>query len=83
MSDRPVPNTQRPVQIKSLNTQRQTAPIDADENYWNPPPLSNIADTGLNQLAIADLVVKGALLWWCDDRTHHFGGRKAALYRGA
>ena len=58
MSDRPVPNTQRPVQIKSLNAQRQAAPVDVDENYWNPPPLSSIEDTGLNQLTIGDLVIK-------------------------
>ena len=58
MSDRPASEAQRPVQIKSLNSQRPTGPINMDENYWNPPPLSNIDDTGLNMLAIADLALK-------------------------
>ena len=58
MSDRPASKSPKPVQIKSLNTQRSTAPLDADENYWNPPPLSSVDDTGLNILAIGDLVLK-------------------------
>lgn len=53
MSDRPAP-----MQIKSLNAQRATAPTETDENYWNPPPLGNVEDTGLNMLSIADLILK-------------------------
>jgi SpoVK/Ycf46/Vps4 family AAA+-type ATPase len=58
MSDRPIPNLQKPAQIKSLSGQSGTAPLDPNDNSWNPMPLTNIEDTGLNMLAIADLVLK-------------------------
>ena len=55
MTDRPVPNTQRLPQIKSLSGQRQP---DIPMLSWSPPPITSIADTGLNMLSIADLVLK-------------------------
>lgn len=55
MTDRPAPNAQRPLQIKSLSGQR---PPDAPGVMWSPPPIASIADTGLNLLSIADLVLK-------------------------
>lgn len=53
-------NTQRPSQIKSLSGQpRPTGDLDPlGSSAWLPPTISSIQDTGLNQLAIADLVLK-------------------------
>ena len=58
MTDRPVPNLQRPTQIRSLSSQPGTAPLDSNDNTWNPPALTSVEDTGLNFLSIADLVLK-------------------------
>lgn len=58
MTDRPIPSLQRPSQIKSLSGQPGTSPLDSSEGGWSPPPLSKIEDTGLNLLALADLVLK-------------------------
>ncbi|MBZ0292491.1 MAG: ATP-binding protein, partial [Anaerolineae bacterium] len=55
MTDRPVPNVQRPTSIKSLSGQR---PESAPGSQWTPPPLTSIADTGLSMLNIADLALK-------------------------
>ncbi len=55
MSDRPAQNAQRQPQIKSLSGQR---PPDIPLLSWSPPPITSIADTGLNMLSIADLVLK-------------------------
>ncbi|MFN8376730.1 MAG: ATP-binding protein [Anaerolineae bacterium] len=52
-------------QIRSLG-QRPQQPLQAappmqelvaDENEWSPPPLTSLEDTGLNLLAVADLVL--------------------------
>jgi len=53
-------NTQRPSQIKSLSGQpRPTGELDSlGGSAWLPPTISSIQDTGLNQLGIADLVLK-------------------------
>ncbi len=53
-------NTQRPSQIKSLSGQpRPTGELDSlGSSGWMPPTISSIQDTGLNQLGIADLVLK-------------------------
>lgn len=57
MTDR---STQRPGQIKSLSGQapRTQALEPQDSAIWNPPPLNSLEDTGLNQLNVADLVLK-------------------------
>jgi predicted ATPase with chaperone activity len=53
-------NTQRPSQIKSLGgQQRPTGELDSlGASAWMPPTIASIQDTGLNQLGIADLVLK-------------------------
>lgn len=53
-------NTQRPSQIKSLSGQpRPTGELDSlGGSGWLPPTIASIQDTGLNQLGIADLVLK-------------------------
>jgi predicted ATPase with chaperone activity len=53
-------NTQRPSQIKSLSGQpRPTGDLESHGGLaWLPPTISSIQDTGLHQLAIADLVLK-------------------------
>jgi predicted ATPase with chaperone activity len=55
MTDRPAPNTQRPMQIKSLSGQRLP---ETSNLAWSPPPLASVADTGLHLLSISDLVLK-------------------------
>ena len=54
MSDTPSP------QIKSLGGQRPPLPSLKDQPgpSWQPPPMSSLDDTGLNLLAVADLVLK-------------------------
>jgi hypothetical protein len=58
MTDRPS-NAQRPL-VKSIASNPPTRPLSeaALTNMWNPPPLQRLEDTGLNQLAVADLVLK-------------------------
>jgi energy-coupling factor transporter ATP-binding protein EcfA2 len=56
MSDRP--NTPpRPI-VRSLTSQSRPGQTDALNNTWSPPPLQRLEDTGLNLLAVADLVLK-------------------------
>ncbi len=56
MTDRSAPNAQRPMQIKSLSGQR---PEGSTSTFaWSPPAITSVADTGLNLLSIADLVLK-------------------------
>ncbi|NWF68181.1 MAG: ATP-binding protein [Chloroflexi bacterium] len=55
-------------QIRSLSGQRQQSPAPAapppmqdlleEDNEWSPPPLTALEDTGLNLLAVADLILK-------------------------
>jgi hypothetical protein len=54
MSDSPGP------QIKSLGGQRAPIPTLKDQPFpsWSPPAMTNLDDTGLNLLAVADLVLK-------------------------
>lgn len=58
MTDRSAPPS-RPQQIKSISSQR-SEPVMPEQTYtpWSPPPISKIEDTGLNLLALADLVLK-------------------------
>ncbi|MBZ0279502.1 MAG: hypothetical protein K8L97_02095 [Anaerolineae bacterium] len=53
---------QRPGQIKSLSSAKRPgdAMPMAEGNFpdWTPPIISSIQDTGLHQLAVADLVLK-------------------------
>ncbi len=55
MSDRQMPKTPSP-QIRSLGGTRPLS--DPTSNNWTPPSINNLADTGLNMLSIADLVLK-------------------------
>jgi predicted ATPase with chaperone activity len=47
-------------QIKSISGQRQPAASLKDQPMpsWSPPPMTSLDDTGLNLLAVADLVLK-------------------------
>ena len=56
MTDRNGPNTPRPQPIKSLSSVRP--PATGELTGWFPPAIGSIADTGLNLLTIADLVMK-------------------------
>jgi predicted ATPase with chaperone activity len=58
MTDRSSPP--RPQQIKSISPQRTGSLAQPDVGYapWTPPPITKIEDTGLNLLALADLVLK-------------------------
>ena len=62
MTDRPASPPSRPSQVRSLNSsplQRPTTgSLDGTPGAWNPPPLGKLEDTGLNLLAVADLVLK-------------------------
>ncbi len=56
MTDRPLPKISNP-QIKSVGAPRSVT----DTNFnaaWSPPPINTLADTGLNLLSVADLVLK-------------------------
>ncbi len=55
MTDRQMPKTSNP-QIRSLGGTRPLT--DPTSNNWTPPSVNSIADTGLNMLSIADLVLK-------------------------
>lgn len=44
--------------IKSLSSQRSPTPPPPSEGSWMPPPISSVEDTGLNSLAIGDLILK-------------------------
>ncbi len=55
MTDRQMPKTSSP-QIRSLGGTRPLT--DPTSNNWTPPSVNSIADTGLNMLSIADLVLK-------------------------
>ena len=57
MTDRPLPKISNP-QIKSVGGTRSLAEQVALANSWNPPPINTLADTGLNLLSVADLVLK-------------------------
>lgn len=56
MSDRSIPNVQRPQPIKNISAPRPGA--DTGSLGWNPPYLRSLDDTGLNLLNVADLVLK-------------------------
>ncbi len=47
-------------QIRSLSGQRPPIPTLKDQPFpsWSPPAMTNLDDTGLNLLAVADLVLK-------------------------
>jgi predicted ATPase with chaperone activity len=57
MTDRPLPKISSP-QIKGVGGARSLAEQTAIANTWNPPPINTLADTGLNLLSVADLVLK-------------------------
>lgn len=56
MSDRP--NTPPRPLVRSITSPGRTGQTDALNNTWTPPPLQRLEDTGLNLLAVADLVLK-------------------------
>ncbi len=56
MSDRPLPRISNP-QIRSVGTPRPISESTLNAP-WQPPPLNSLADTGLNLLSLADLVLK-------------------------
>ncbi len=76
MSDSPV---QRPQRLKSLErTSRPQqpspppvadAPVPRQEKAWHPPAISNLEDTGLTKLGVADLVLK--VVYYGGDMTGH------------
>jgi predicted ATPase with chaperone activity len=57
-------STSRLRQIRSLGSKplnrpgEETPPEEVKDTLWSPPPLGGIADTGLNLLGLADLVLK-------------------------
>ena len=56
MTDRSIPNMQRPQPIKNISAQRSGG--ESGGLGWNPPYLRSLEDTGLNLLNVADLVLK-------------------------
>ncbi len=56
MTDRPLPKISNP-QIRSLGGTRPLTDQGVVNN-WTPPPINTLADTGLNLLSVADLVLK-------------------------
>ncbi|MCC6804034.1 MAG: ATP-binding protein [Anaerolineae bacterium] len=56
MTDRPLPRISNP-QIRTVGGARPLAETGAGV-AWTPPPINSLADTGLNLLGLADLVVK-------------------------
>ncbi len=60
MSDRPLPNIQRPPGIKSITPPPPPSRPSTQDltSAWNPPHLASLEDTGLNLLNVADLVLK-------------------------
>ncbi len=57
MTDRPLPKISSP-QIRSVNTGTRPLTDGSSNAPWSPPPLNSLADTGLNLLSVADLVLK-------------------------
>lgn len=58
MTDRPLPKISSP-QIKSVGGPRPVGEGTVMMNAaWAPPPINTLADTGLNLLSVADLVLK-------------------------
>jgi predicted ATPase with chaperone activity len=57
MTDRPLPKISSP-QIRSVNTGTRPLTDPSLNAPWMPPPLNSLADTGLNLLSVADLVLK-------------------------
>ncbi len=58
MSERPLPKISNP-QIKSIGGTRPFGESTISlGGAWTPPPINTLADTGLNLLSVADLVLK-------------------------
>jgi hypothetical protein len=58
MTDRPLPKISSP-QIRSVGSPRPVGEGTVMMNAaWAPPPINTLADTGLNLLSVADLVLK-------------------------
>lgn len=57
MADRPLPKISNP-QIKNIGGTTRSLNDTNMNAAWSPPPLNSLADTGLNLLSVADLVLK-------------------------
>jgi len=57
MTDRPLPKISSP-QIRSVGSGTRPLTDPSANAPWSPPPLNSLADTGLNLLSVADLVLK-------------------------
>lgn len=65
MTDRP---TNRPRKLQELGNRPATASLTRPpSSKWSPPPLAALEDTGLNKLAIADLILK--IMYFSGDMT--------------
>lgn len=57
MNDRIAPNAPKTPQISRISGQGQ-ATNERDSNAWTPPGIATLEDTGLNLIAVSDLVLK-------------------------